>query len=236
MGTSLPASAERISGVEIEIGSEKYLVDVDKIPYFKSFLSFQEKSGQNTGSLPVHGDIPFFNIINTGARNGFRQFFRLMPVSLSDYHTLCETLDFLTVDVLEGRNLRDIMKTMQQGKPDWDPEERRAIAGNKSIPRDAAFALLYSFLMSEFKSDAKDSSMAFDVTLFVVSHPRTFRHRTRQMVRQAFEERFLASEKQRKGLDKWPIDFLSSGTSLESDVTTEEDYDDDMYYGSDWSY
>ncbi|KAK7968776.1 hypothetical protein PG988_007849 [Apiospora saccharicola] len=45
------------------------------------------------------------------------------------------------------------------------------------------------------------------------------------MVREAFEERFRASEKQQAGLDKWPLNRGSIDESQEDDATTEvEDF------------
>ncbi|KAI0129236.1 hypothetical protein F4776DRAFT_628059 [Hypoxylon sp. NC0597] len=222
------------SRVKIQVGATEYLVDTKKIPYFGSFISFQQKSGQNTTPVPVHGDIPFFDIINYGVSNGFRQFFRRMPTQLSDYHVLCERLEFLAIDVPSGRKISDIMRDFREAKNDYDKEERREIEGNRSLARDSAFRLLYLFLLGEFESSVRDSSAAYQATLFVVSHRRIFRYRTRKMVREAFEERFVVSEKQRNSLDKWPINEPSSESWWEEDVTTEVE-DVDIDFGSDWS-
>ncbi|OTA92296.1 hypothetical protein M434DRAFT_74775, partial [Hypoxylon sp. CO27-5] len=219
----------------IQVGATEYLVDTKKIPYFESFINFQQKSGQNTTPVPVHNDIPFFHVINYGVSNGFRQFFRRMPTQLSDYHILCERLEFLAVEVVPaGRKIHDIMLDFRGAKNDYDKQERREIQGNRSLARDSAFRLLYLFLLGEFESGARDSNAAYQATLFVVSHPRIFRYRTRKMVKEAFEERFVASEKQRDSLDKWPISEPSSDRWEEDDVTTEVE-DVDMDFDSDWS-
>lgn len=77
--------------------------------------------------------------------------------------------------------------------------------------------------------------MTYNATLFVVSHRAIFKYKTRKMVREAFEERFRASEKQQAGLDKWPLSRGSIDESQEDDATTEvEEYGDD--FASDWSY
>ncbi|KAF2176240.1 hypothetical protein K469DRAFT_760889 [Zopfia rhizophila CBS 207.26] len=73
---------------------------------------------------------------------------------------------------------------------------RREIKGLKNVARDAAFRLLYLFVIGEFKSDVRDSNMAYQAVSFVVSHRGIFKYRTRKMVREAFEERFELSEKQ----------------------------------------
>ncbi|KAF2192137.1 hypothetical protein K469DRAFT_553600, partial [Zopfia rhizophila CBS 207.26] len=168
------------SRVKIKIGANEYLVDIKKIPYFESFVRFQRCSSQSTTSLPVHSDIPFFDIINHGVQEGYRHFFRRL----------------------------------------------------RGVARDAAFRLLYLFVLGEFESDVRDSSMAYNAVLFIVSHRGIFKHRTRKMVREAFEERFELSEKQRKGLDKWPINETQEEGWQEDDVTTEEEIPD---FDSDWS-
>ncbi|KAI2620384.1 hypothetical protein GGS26DRAFT_312864 [Hypomontagnella submonticulosa] len=226
------SSSKDDSCVKIRVGETEHLIHTKKIPYFKSFLSFQQNSGQNTTSVPAHGDIPFFDVINYGVNNGFRQFFRRMPTQLSDYHVLCEQLEFLAVNVLEDRKLRDIMGDLRHGKSDWDPQERREVPSRKWLARDSAFRLLYTFLLADFESDTKDSSMAYQATLFVVSHRAIFKYRTRKMVREAFEERFVVTEKQLKGLCQWPINEPTSERWQDGDVTTEVE---ETYYDSDWS-
>ncbi|KND86376.1 hypothetical protein TOPH_08989 [Tolypocladium ophioglossoides CBS 100239] len=181
------------------------------------------------GEQDNRNDIPFFDVIKSGLDNGFRQFFRRMPARLSDYHVLCESLNVLAIDVLEGRQIRDLMADMRRGKDEWDPDERQQISGFKDLARDSAFRLLYAFL----QEDAKDSNMAYNATLFVVPHRRIFRYRTRKMVREAFAYRFTASQKQQQGLDKWPIKDDSFAGSQEEDVTTEED---DIFFNSDSSF
>ncbi|KAH6873603.1 hypothetical protein B0T10DRAFT_416376 [Thelonectria olida] len=184
----------------------------------------------NKGKYEIHGDVPYSDVISFGVDNGFRQFFRRMPTQLSQYRVLCDSLDSLAIDVTEGRNIRGIMEDMRKGKGDWDPEERREIEGQKSLARDSAFRLLYMFL----KSDTRDSNAAYNAALFVVSHGRIFKYKTRKMVREAFEERFRLSEKQRKGLDKWPVKKSFSAGSQEDDATTE--VEEDMYFDSDISF
>ncbi|KAI1657673.1 hypothetical protein F4813DRAFT_389408 [Daldinia decipiens] len=224
-----PRKLSEVSSVKIQVGETEHLVNINDFPYFKAFIDFQQKSGQDTTPVPTHGDIPFFDVINYGVSNGFRHFFRRMPVQLSDYHTLCETLEFLAIDVLAGQKLRDIMNDLRKCKSDYDYDGTE-IKGLKSIARDAAFRLLYIFLLGEFESEIRDRAMAYNTALFVLSHPGTFKQRTRKMVREAFEERFLVTEKQKKGLDEWPISDASKDIEdLEEGSTTDED----SYYLSD---
>lgn len=101
---------------KICIGGTEYEVGTDKIPYLASFLKFQKHSGQADAAVPEHGEISHFGIINTGVKDGFRQFFRRMPTQLSEYHTLCETLEFLAIDTLGGRDMKQILTDMRRGK------------------------------------------------------------------------------------------------------------------------
>ncbi|KAL4724372.1 hypothetical protein ACLX1H_008986 [Fusarium chlamydosporum] len=98
------------------------------------------------------GDAPYSEVINFGVDKGFRHFFRRMPMQLSQYQLLCDTLDSLAIDVTNGRTVRDIMNDMRKGKDEWDPEERRTITGLKSIARDSAFRLLFFVVFLEIGS------------------------------------------------------------------------------------
>ncbi|ENH63414.1 hypothetical protein FOC1_g10000490 [Fusarium oxysporum f. sp. cubense race 1] len=186
----------------------------------------QGKTIETTGA--VYGDVPYSEVISYGVDKGFRQFFRRMPMQLSQYHLLCDTLDSLAIDVTDGRTIRDIMYDMRKGKDEWDPEERREIRGLKDIARDSAFRLLYVLM----QSNVVDTNMAYNAALFVVSHRRIFRSRTRKMVREALEENCPVSAKQRAGLNKWPVEE-SSSTRSEEDVTTEPE---DIFFDSDSSF
>ncbi|KAF5563777.1 geranylgeranyl pyrophosphate synthetase [Fusarium phyllophilum] len=174
-----------------------------------------------------YGDGPHSEVICYGVENGFRQFFRRMPMELSQYHLLCDALDSLAIDVTEGRTIRDIMYDMRKGKGDWDPEEGIEIRGLKNIARDSAFRLLYVLI----QTNVVDTNMAYNAVLFVVSHRGIFRSRTRKMVREALEENCPVSAKQRAGLDKWPVE--ESFTSSEEDATTESE---DILFDSDYSF
>ncbi|KAF5686910.1 geranylgeranyl pyrophosphate synthetase [Fusarium circinatum] len=185
----------------------------------------QEKTVETTRAR--YGDGPYSEMISYGVDNGFRQFFRRMPMDLSQYHLLCNTLDSLAIDVTEGRTIRDIMHDMRKGKGDWDPEERSEIRGSKNIARDSAFRLLYVLIQSH----VVDTNMAYNAVLFVVSHPRIFRSRTRKMVREAFEENCPVSGKQRAVLDKWSVEELPIGS--EEEATTESE---DIFFDSDYSF
>ncbi|KAK7214110.1 hypothetical protein V2G26_021288 [Clonostachys chloroleuca] len=134
------------------------------------------------GNYDIPDSLPFAAVIRSGIAKGFRQFFRDMPTNLDDYCMLCKSLEAAHVDVLQGRRVRDLTDDMRRGKDDWDPLERRKIAGVKSVARDSAFQLLYMLLQ---KGD-EDRNAAYNATLFVVSHSRIFSSKTRMMVRRAF--------------------------------------------------
>lgn len=90
-------------------------------------------------------------------------------------------------------------------------------------------------LLGEFKDEVRDSAKIFDAVLFLVSHPGTFKWRTRRVVRAAYEERFVISTKQRARLDHWEkTDTDKLAADDDSDVTTEEE-ESDYYYDSDYS-
>ncbi|KAF4475425.1 hypothetical protein CGGC5_v015998 [Colletotrichum fructicola Nara gc5] len=182
-------------------------------------------------STSIEDTAPYSNIIECGLR-GLRKIIRFMPTSLPEYHSLCETLQSRKIDVLGGQTLRDIMRDMRQGKEDWDPDERRRIAGMKNVARDSAFRLLYAFVLG--LPESRDQNMAFNAAMFVISHRRLFGYKTRRMVREAFQESFSMSCKQRQSLDKLPIGDappVEAIADAEEATTEEEEFD----FESEWS-
>lgn len=137
-------------------------------------------------------------------------------MSIRDYSILCESLKATDVDVLQGREVRDLMGDLRSGKE-----------GSKNVARDSAFRLLYILLQER----TEDNNAAYNATLFVVSHFRIFRYKTRKMVRQAFDSTFAPSAKQKKELDKWPLEE----DWQEIDATTEEEISYSDYWDSDYS-
>jgi hypothetical protein len=74
--TKPKGAIEQTASVKIRIGANEYLINVKRIPYFESFLSFQSKSGQlDEWSVPTHGDITLFDTIYHGLQDGYRHFF-----------------------------------------------------------------------------------------------------------------------------------------------------------------
>lgn len=213
--------AATTSTTAIRIGEKHYDIDISKIPYLSSFASFQQKSSLTSEYL-VHGPIPLFDIALQGIERGYRQCLRLLPADLSQHQTLCETYDFLRVDVLASQTVDGVIDDLKTCKIEYEL---------KSKARDAAFRFLYLLLLSDLEAEPNVASKVFDATLFVVSHPGTFKIRTRRVVRAAYEERFEVSAKQKARLDQWEKD-RSTIDSGDDATTAPEMYGYD-YYGSD---
>ncbi|OCL08309.1 hypothetical protein AOQ84DRAFT_407104 [Glonium stellatum] len=221
----------------IRIGSMDYNVDVSKIPYLASFVRLQKVTRPDTTEF-IHEPINLFDVALKGVESGYRQCFRSLPTNLSQYRTLFETYKFLNVDVLSGLSIDEVIANLKVGKADYDPEERRPIPGNKSLARDTAFQLLYLILYAQFGDGTKDSMKLFNAVMFVVSHPGTFKYRTKRVIRVAYEERFRVTIKQRARLDQWEKGEVANDAT---DATTEEEPDyyfdsDDYYFDSDRSF
>ncbi|KAH5520208.1 hypothetical protein HBI29_059360 [Parastagonospora nodorum] len=217
----------------ITIGGTNYDIDVSQIPYLSSFVNFQDKASPQ-GTELVHGPIPLIDGALLGIRSGYRQCFRALPPDIHQHQMLCETYDFLGVDVLAGQYIDEIFADLKACKIDYELEYKRylAIKGNKSKARDAAFKLLYLILVGEFRDENMDCMKVFNAVLFVVSHSATFKWKTRTVIRAAYQERFVVTLKQIARLDEW----LKGDTEdeVEADVTTTDESSDE-YYNSDYS-
>jgi hypothetical protein len=204
----------------------RYEIDVSQIPRLADLVL---KNGDSS-SIPteiVHEAVPLFDVALKGIESGYRQCFRLMSREITDYRTLCETYDFLQVDVCKGRTLSEIIEDLKASR-NYD-EDR-----DKSKARDAAFKLVYSMLRDTFQSNDKHKNSIFNAVLFVASHPGTFIPRTRNAVRAVYENMFVLSVKQRTNLDQWhKLDFSEQADTDDIDETTEEE--DSYWYGSDCS-
>ncbi|KFZ07378.1 hypothetical protein V501_06515 [Pseudogymnoascus sp. VKM F-4519 (FW-2642)] len=219
----------------IKVGDKDYHIELSKIPYLSAFADFETKAQTQPKEL-VHGPIAHFDAALKGIESGFRQCFRSLPPDLGQHHALCETYEFLCIDVLGGQSLNEVIDDLKSGKNDYELEYKyyRTIKGNKSKARDAAYKLLHLILNGKFEDETKDSVKVHNAVMFLVSHANTFKWRTRKVVRAAYEERFVISVKQRAGLDKWEkTDAVKLAKEDEDDVTTEEE--ESVYYGSDYS-
>jgi hypothetical protein len=211
----------------IRIGDVDYNIDVSKIPYLESFVRLQ-KDTQPQATKIIHGPINLFDVALRGVEFGYRQCFRYLPTDLSQYRTLFQTYKFLSVDVLSNLSIDQVIANLKVGKSDYDLEERRRISGNKGLARDTAFQLLYMILHPHYGDETKDKMKLFNAVMFVVSHPGTFKYRTKRIIRVAYEGQFGLTVKQRPKLDQWEKGETSE---YEIDVTTEEE--PEYYFDSD---
>ncbi|KAJ6016511.1 hypothetical protein N7540_011102 [Penicillium herquei] len=222
------------SKTRLKIGDHFYDVDISKIPYLSAFVSFQRLSRPQNPDL-IHGDIALFDVALRGLELGYRQCFRALKGDIAQYHILCETFHFLGLDVLAGQSVDEIFADLRACKTDYelDYKRYRAVKGDKSQARDAAFQLLFMIIRGEFRDEKKDSVKVYNAVLFIVSHPGTFKQGTRTAVRSVFEERFVVSKKQQIQLDRWRQGDTSIPSGEEN--TTEDDFDSDEPYNSEWS-
>jgi len=204
-----------------------YHIDVSKIPYLESFVRLQKVTQPESTEFD-HESINLFDVALKGIESGYRQCFRSLLTDLSQYRTLFQTYKFLNVDVLNRMSIDQIIANLKVGKADYDPDERRPIRGNKGLARDTAFQLLYLIFYAQFGDEKKDITKLFNAVMFVISHPGTFKYRTKRVIRVAYEERFPLTYKQRAGLDQWEKGEADNNVS---DATTEEERD--YYYDSD---
>jgi len=214
--------------VDIEVGGKPYNISTTSIPYFASYTDFQCHSGQ---AAEKHNDIPLFETAYQGVENGFRNCFRKLGTDITEYHTLCDTLDLLCIDTLGGRSIDAISQDLKSGKGVYESNYRRPVyvKANKAIARDSSFRLLCLILRVEFEDETQTRQKIYNAVLFVVSHRAIFKHHARKTIRAAYEERFYVSEKQRANLEKWPMTEPGTGAAWsDHDVTTEESSVDEM--------
>jgi hypothetical protein len=224
----MPAQTSTTSRAKtpITIGNVRYEIDVSRIPRL-AFLVLNSGDNSSQPTEIIHEAIPLFDVALKGIESGYRQCFRSMSSDITLYRTLCGTFEFLHVDVCKGRTLSEIIKDLKAGQ--FYDEDR-----DKSKARDAAFKLVYSILKDTFQSNDKHKNTIFNAVLFVVSHPGTFKWKTRNAVRAVYESRFMLSVKQRANLDRWhELDSSEQACTDEDDETTEEEnldwYDSDNY-------
>ncbi len=148
----------------------------------------------------------------------------MLGTDLTEYNTLCDTLDFLCIDTLGGRSIDAIIQDLKSGKGWYDTDYKRPVyvKGNKTAARDSSFHLLYLLLWAELEDETKTRQKMYQAVLFIVSHRAIFKYHARKTIRAAYEERFHVSEKQRANLDKWPALQPGTGGAWSDDVTTDD--------------
>lgn len=197
-------------------------------------MDFQTRAHPESTEL-VHSPTPLFDVALKGIESGYRHCLRALSTDLAQYHTLCNTYDFLCVDVLGGATIDDIKSELKVAK------QEKELCGELMLvylifeqSRNAAFRLLYLILLGECKDKVKDSVKIFCAVKFVVSDHENFILKMRKIIRAAYEDRFVSSEKQRASLDRSErTDPANLGAEYYSDESTEwwspysySDYDD----------
>jgi hypothetical protein len=194
------------------------------------------KESEETATPVIPIGTPFASDMEYAIRKGPRQFFCRLPGNLSNYRFVCQRLKSLSPEAVSkvlariSFTYKDIMADFRLGKSDYDPDERREIDGVKIVARDAAFRLVYMLLSGDAR--AEDRNAAYNATFFVVSHSSIFGARTRRIVREAFEDRFSITIKQRSMMDK----FSKTGMIEDVDGGEDETTDEDVYLESDSDY
>jgi hypothetical protein len=213
----------------LKIGDKDYSVYVSKIPYLASFVQ-RQKATQPEATGFVHAPISLLDVALKGVESGYRYCFRSLPIDLSQYRTLFKTYKLLEVDILRGLSNDQVIANLKVGKSDYDPEERRHIRGDKGLARDTAFQLLYLILYAQLEDQTKDGMKLYNAVMFVVSHPGTFKYRTKRVIRLGYCERFRPTIKQISRLDQWEKGEAANDAT---DATTEEEpyyyFDSDDY-------
>lgn len=176
----------------------------------------------------MHAPIDLFEVALEGVESGYHRCFRYLPADLSHYQRIFETYKFLDVDVLGGTSMDVVIANLKVCRRDYDPDEGRSFPGNKRLAHDAAFQLLFVVLHTQHEDTNQSKLKLFDATLFIVSHPGTFKYRIKRVIRAAYEDRFALTIKQRQRLDQW--DNVAAFEDV-ADVSTEEEAD--RYYQSD---
>lgn len=137
--------------IDIEVGSKPYNISTTSIPYFASYTDFQRQPGQ---ASEKHDDIPLFKIAYQCIKNDFRFCFQKLSTDLTEYHTLCYTLDLLCINTLKGRFIEATSEDLKSAKGYYETDYRRPIyvKANKATARDNSFRLLYFILTAERNS------------------------------------------------------------------------------------
>ncbi len=216
----------------IFIGNAIHTLDADNLPpYVKAFVAFEKaKRCDQAATIFTHnGDIPLFDVAIVGLQHGYRHIFRRLGCDdLAPYRTICETYNFLGVDIIdETETLDEIITKLKAGRAREDETGRSSTwhpgEGNKSKSRDAAFQLLYLILLVELSEATDDDKKIYNAVFFIVSHPTIFKRATRDTVRKAYDSRFFASKRETATLDRWAHPHRSDENA---DATTSEDEND----------
>lgn len=161
--------------------------------------------------------------------SGFRQCFRGLGTDLSVYKELCNTYVSLSVDVLAGQNLDEILSKIRAARDDVDED----LKGNKRLARDSAFRLVYFLHIHDILYSESEKNKIYNTVFFIVSHPGTFRYKIRHITRAMYDLCILSSPKQRIILDKWTkVDDIGRDDATTDEESSYDGYDSDYSWGS----
>ncbi|KAB5585695.1 hypothetical protein GE09DRAFT_1234224 [Coniochaeta sp. 2T2.1] len=218
-----PYPAELPESVRIKIGQTEHLVILKRIPYIKAFVSWERHCGRFTGAevLAHAEDIPFFGVINHCARYGLQNVFRRMPAAtgLDDYHTLCETMRFLCVEVLPPG--LDDLATLASGMSTSRQVGFRSFTSRSLMAelifdldsawpcprfeaRERVFRMLYVLLMEDIEGCSPEN--LFKGVEQILQNPQIFdtsHTSVPRIIRKAFEERVVITDEEREKLDEY---------------------------------
>lgn len=216
-------------------GKPYTLKAADLPPYLKAWVAFEKIKDPSCTTFTHNAEVPLplFDVAIEGLQHGYRNVFRRLGCDdLDSFQTLCETYNFLGVDIID-RNLDEIITDLKAGRPQ-NADTWRCGKGNKSKARDSAFLFLYTLLVEELADiPSSDVQKIYNAVCFVVSHPSTFKPATRKMIRKAYGARFDISGPQRLILDKWEQHYREDDNK---DVTSSEDDNFENFGDSDSDY
>lgn len=191
--------------MKMQIGGKEYLVNITRIPRLQAMVGVQSRSGQLTNSqMPVHTeDIPFFETINFAISHGLRYFFRYMPTEIESYRQLFKTLDYLLIDILQGREINSIAEKIDKAVSNCiiklifdEPQELDKITAEAG---DLAFQLLYMILTGKVNGDSRRGDTweeehrdnpAFRPTRMVLTNTRLWDRETKLVLLGAYRGQF----------------------------------------------
>lgn len=181
----------------ISIAGRNYDVELSKIPYLEAWYNkFDDKR------YLVHKPIPLFYVVLRALDRGYHQCFKLLEPRISLFKTLCETYDFLQINVFTGfpgisslQLLRSDIRRYMSAGPSWN------------TANDVAFQLVYLMLTGNFDpvKDTSDRDEAYDSVLIIVSRCEVFFPNTRNLVRAVFFAQFMPSAEQVAELNSFGI-------------------------------
>ncbi|CAF9926779.1 MAG: hypothetical protein GOMPHAMPRED_004219 [Gomphillus americanus] len=198
--------------ITLVVGGVEHRMDVSGIPYLNSL--------PRTSGEIVHGKIEYFDIAVKGLQTGYRKCFQMMTTEIQDHIKLIETYKLLQIDLLRGTTQFEVVKMLKTEYGD-----------GKAVPQDAAYKLLFLMYTTRSFADAKALNNIFNAVFFIISHPRTFKGRTRIVIKTAFDEWFHATIKQQAQLQKWQKFFDPGKCHDVGESTDGESFEE--FYGSD---